>query len=369
MPLEANLVNAMIGLKNQVISNTGALGSIAVSVAAIGAIVTTVKVFASIMNGQNFSVWQILKPLIVCVLCGHFALVTSTLDVVPNLLTVAISRLTTTEQANKNFSLVEKMLANGKEKQDAADAEVQKNLGIENNDGDNLDEKIENASAAGVVTPSSSTTSGEEMSELKDAQQIAADDAKSKKDRGFGGRLLDQMFGFFLDNIAGMLCRLFTFLMKIIVPFIVGGAQVYLAVLAVLGMFALAFSNFPGLGGFGRWVSRYMHTAFWMPSIYLVNYLFHLGLVFLTSNVEYLATLEGITTRAGAIALYSAICLYMCFQVPTIASYVVESAGVGAGALGNKAVNAGKAIVRTMAGGPAGAAAGAAASSVKGVVK
>ena len=326
IPANSSFVQVMIKMKEMVIHEATPMFDIAGIIACIGGIITTVRVCAGIMNGRQFSVWEIIKPLVVIALCFDFSLVTRLLDIVPN----GVSKIATEmcvknrkeDTVNANLKAMFVNLAKAENEQEEKNT---KKFSPNSKTGQTAIAELGND----FIGPTIESSSVAQDNSERIVVQVTNDDGRKnffQKCAGF----LKSAWGVVNDSLTANVCQWACGVMNLVFPIVIGVAQIMLAILAFLGPFALAFCNFPGLGGFKTWVVKYIHTSFWMPVTSILYFINIEGMEMLLSMRVTAGTLDETLSQLGgqvtAMLIFKVVMLFAVFKVPTYANYVVDSA-------------------------------------------
>lgn len=336
-----SFIDIMVGLKDQLLADASLFAWIAAFFASVGGIIVTVRTCSGIMNGREFNLWELLKPIVIIIVCRNFVIVPRVLDIIPNTVTVITTDIIKSKTPDNKTFLVNLFQKLAEEE----NKETGKNMkGIDPN-GVYTAEGVGGA----VMSPSfgsddlSAAAASSNDASLS-GSRVFEDSSKNEK-RFFDslGKFLTSFFGALAQSFIAQLAQGFTALMDFVFPCVIGVSQVMLAILALLGPFSLSFTAFPGLSGFRSWVVKYLHLSLWMPIAYILYFVYNEG-ISLLSKVRF--DIGDVLTSGGgivtAILLFNIVVLINIFRIPTMANNIVEASvnsGLGGtpGYLMNKA--------------------------------
>lgn len=303
-----------------------AFGSLAGVVAGLLCAVVLLKLAHDYLEGQGITLWQVLRPLVILVLCCNFnTFVAGPLHSMCNLVTRGISN-----QCSVSWKQYKTAMGNHLKVQLSSSA-IKSQMEIDKG----WNETKQNFASVGQPTES-----GEKKSfwtKIGDACEAGLKTLLSWGNHG-GAVLLNDL-DFRISGVLAMAVEcLLLFFMKVVLLGQQISCYITLTILTLLGPFAFALAIVPGFShNISSWIARYVQIALWIPIGQLVMYL----------NLQILGR---ITVMAQSYEIGSKyilivaliVCIMQAAAVPQIATYIVESSGdSGAGSKGMNSLREG----------------------------
>jgi len=300
-------IEMLEGLRRGIVnSKLGAMGSIATVIAALLCGAVFLKISHDYLSGRGITLWEIVRPLVLLVLCANFnTFVAGPLHATCNLMTKSMSRtvnISGSQVTKKLGAAIKKQFENSQAATvenvtstvDLLKTTWQNTVGTQETFGGKLKWGFVNALVAPFTV----------MTGIKREAVIACD---------FVG--FSMIIGL-VESVLYWLMRLFMFGQQVY-------CYVYLSILTLLGPFAFALGVYPGFQhSVNNWIARYVQICFWIPVGQLVMYCNYWMLDHLTDFGAGATFGDKWLVVAGLI-----VCLLNIRAVPQIASFVVESAG------------------------------------------
>lgn len=305
------VIGAMEGMRSALVNGKlSAFGSLAAVIAGLLCAFVFLKISHDYLEGNGITLWQVIRPLVLLVLCCNFNLfVAGPIHSMCNLVTNGMGRqcqmsaTAFTKAVQKQFQVQynssQLKLAAELEKTKKANEDLQASVQVkEGNWFQRTGSAIVNAGAT----------------LMKAAGNWL----------GFGCKAvlndLDLRFsGVFLIIIESLLV--------LIMKMMILGQQIYcyiyLTILTLLGPFVFALAIVPSFGhSISSWIARYIQVAFWIPIGQLIMFL---NFQILGRITELTAGYDFGEKYVMIVALF--VCILNVKAVPQIAAYVVESSG------------------------------------------
>lgn len=286
----------------------GAVTSVGVSLAAFCTAIALIKLSSDFLKGTHFDWWQFVRPLLIFIIVCNF----STIVVGPlrQISSIYNTRLTKSvgESADTFKAEFKKMCE-----------QAQWNTIIPQED------VVESESNGG--------------------------NAISRWFKGIGDKITRMTFKLQANINLGagkILAGIMFFLLDIYTSVFVIIARVYLIIMALIGPFTFAISILPSYpGGIKLWVERYIQYTLWEPLLSIAMYIM--------LQIMVTATFTAATDVGGvATVIFLMVAVFVIVkQVPTIASFIIESMGTAglANEMAGTGMSAGKKAAMIVMGG------------------
>lgn len=331
MILSSNsVINTLDGLRGAVVaSKLAAFSALAATLAAVFAGIVLLRLAHDYVSGQGLTFWELVRPFVLFLLVARFnTFVADPLHRVVNIFSAGIER-----QADKGFGdyagKVSTFLANSISQ---TKTEMGRHLG-----GGSTSSASQADGVSGSSNSSGSSIGQWFSDRARDVGNYALEKVKAFFDwigRGVADFVttISNMCGFGLNSsdieqhpFLMILGLLLTGAMKLVLFAQQCQCYVLLTILTLLGPFAFALSIFqPYRSSATSWIARYISISLWIP----------IGQIVMFVSYKLLDMVAGMELSAGATEPLLTVCAIivsiMCIrQVPTMTSYVVESAGSG----------------------------------------
>ena len=286
----------------------GAVTSVGVSLAAFCTAIALIKLSSDFLKGTHFDWWQFVRPLLIFIIVCNF----STIVVGPlrQISSIYNTRLTKSvgESADTFKAEFKKMCE-----------QAQWNTIMPQED------VVESESNGG--------------------------NAISRWFKGMGDKITRMTFKLQANINLGagkILAGIMFFLLDIYTSVFVIIARVYLIIMALIGPFTFAISILPSYpGGIKLWVERYIQYTLWEPLLSIAMYIM--------LQIMVTATFTAATDVGGvATVIFLMVAVFVIVkQVPTIASFIIESMGTAglANEMAGTGMSAGRKAVMIIKGG------------------
>lgn len=286
----------------------GAVTSVGVSLAAFCTAIALIKLSSDFLKGTHFDWWQFVRPLLIFIIVCNF----STIIVEPlrQISSIYNTRLTKSvgESADTFKAEFKKMCE-----------QAQWNTIMPQED------VVESESNGG--------------------------NAISRWFKGIGDKITRMTFKLQANINLGagkILAGIMFFLLDIYTSVFVIIARVYLIIMALIGPFTFAISILPSYpGGIKLWVERYIQYTLWEPLLSIAMYIM--------LQIMVTATFTAATDVGGvATVIFLMVAVFVIVkQVPTIASFIIESMGTAglANEMAGTGMSAGKKAAMIVMGG------------------
>lgn len=179
---------------------------------------------------------------------------------------------------------------------------------------------------------------------------------------------ISDSIGAYFDELVLLIARIIYYAVYCLLKIT---SLIYVLFIGMFGSIIIAMSLFKWFeGGFPTWIARLVTTLMWMPILNIVSYAVStIQLVMVQNDIDAINASQTNFKEDSFGILFYVIATGMYWQVPKIAGFLMESAGVGSGGLGmfgNLAQNVGSSASSGV-GGAMGAVTGGAWSGVKSV--
>lgn len=326
------VIEAMEAMRRSLVNGKlSAFGSLAGVVAGLLCAVVLLKLAHDYLEGQGITLWQVIRPLVILVLCCNFnTFVAGPLHSVCNLVTRGMSN-----QCSVSWAQYKTAMGNHLKVQLASSA-IKSQMELEEARQETM------ANFASVGQP---TESGEKKSFWRKIGDSFEAGLKSLISFGVhGGAALLNQIDFRISGVLTMAVELLLlFIMKVVLLGQQISCYITLTILTLLGPFAFALAIVPGFShNISSWIARYVQIALWIPIGQIVMYL----------NLQILGRITVMAQSYDIGSKYILIvalivCIMQASAVPQIANYIVESSG-DSGA-GNKGMNSLRETFQTIA--------------------
>lgn len=329
------LIEQILFIKGELLSSGGILNTFILIACSLGLITSAIYIFANTaeaqMTGQGINTWSFLRPLVVGFCISIFPLIIDILDG----LSTATSKIIS--QATNDFRDETRAIRKELRQAEAASYNdfMSKVPGYEDNNTE-ITEKSEKGlgmvvSIAGAGTEATDIieTDTQTRNEALSTLWSKVDSALRKANDAIGGVFYDICNSVNIFS-ARIISNLIYSIAKIAAPIIKALATIYLVILALIGPIVFAIGIAPSLtSSITSWLSRYIQISLWLPLSDLVMYIIR------SMELTVLKAHQGMNTGGiiyypdDAMCIISLICIVAIFKVPTIASWIISSAGAG----------------------------------------
>lgn len=286
----------------------GPVTSVGISLAAFCAAFSLIKNSSGFLKGSHFDWWGFVRPIVIfLIVCNFSTIVVGPLRRISNIYNVRLTKVVG-------------------ESSDTFKSEFKK--------------MCEEASWTTII-PQEDVT----------AAEGSGGNFFTKWIRGVGDKLTRMTFKINASvNLASgkIIAGIMFFLLNIYTSVFVIIARVYLVLMALIGPFTFAISILPSYhGGIKLWVERYIQYTLWEPLLSIAMYIM--------LQVMIAATFTAATDVGGvATVIFLMIAVFVIVkQVPTIASFIIESTGTAglANQMAGTGMDAGKKTAMILKGG------------------
>ena len=286
----------------------GAVTSVGVSLAAFCTAIALIKLSSDFLKGTHFDWWQFVRPLLIFIIvCNFSTIVVGPLRQISSIYNTRLTR-SVGESADTFKAEFKKMCEQAQWNTIMPQEDV---VESESNEGN----------------------------------------AISRWFKGIGDKITRMTFKLQANINLGagkILAGIMFFLLDIYTSVFVIIARVYLIIMALIGPFTFAISILPSYpGGIKLWVERYIQYTLWEPLLSIAMYIM--------LQIMVTATFTAATDVGGvATVIFLMVAVFVIVkQVPTIASFIIESMGTAglANEMAGTGMSAGKKAAMIVMGG------------------
>lgn len=254
-------------------------------------------VWQSWCKGDSINVYALFRPFVIGIIIVNFSGFVSLLDGVCGWINMPTKTLVHDyAESNKTFS---KNLNKLLEKIDEDEPEAQKDPAVKTN------------------------VKGLEK-QLDEMEPFTTDEA-DKKDEGWVDKLEKYLFDDLKEYIASVFVSFLSIISLIVAIGVLLVAFVSKIILVYLGPFAFALSLIPYFSGsLSNWLRRYIVVSLYAPCINIVCFV-----ILSLYNSVFVKTPDSAEMGLGWVLMISVASTLSFFSVPSMASYIVDSAGAG----------------------------------------
>lgn len=267
------------------------------SIGGIGASISVLKISGEMMRGKELHLGEILKPIILAIFILNFNLmVAKPLDAIFGNITEAIKTIDTKAQNDYEGERVKIRERLRKEEDDTKD-EIE---------GISFSSNERNSSFLDYMSIFSPTIG--RFYDIFTSQDPTEYRMKSIKRMG---NIMTDIFGWIVDLSANIIS---------------GASMIFLMILAIVGPLVFSLALVPFFSeGISQWIARYIQISMWPAIVHIIKYVYFklMGVV----ATGYVADAD--THPFIVFFMVSGIALYCLFKTPTIAGWIVQSAGTG----------------------------------------
>ena len=309
-----SILQTLDGLRRGIVnSKLGEMSYVATVVAALLCGAVFLKISHDYLSGKGITLWDILRPLVLLLLCANFnTFVAGPLHATCNLMTASMSRsvdVSGRQVMGRIGASIRRQFDNSQMAQvqnfGQTVEQIKTDLQREPAQNSGFWDKIKTG-AGNVVMAVTHAVTGIEKARLLSLDFIGT------------------------TAIVGILESVLYWIMRLVMFGQQVYCYIYLSILTLIGPFAFALGVYPGFShSVTSWIGRYVQICFWIPIGQLVMY----------CNYWMLDTIAsmGVDAMFGdkwLMVAASLVCIMNVSAVPQIASFVVESAG-DSGAMGS----------------------------------
>lgn len=329
------LFEQIVYVKEELLSSGGMLNTFVLIACSIGLITSALYIFANTaeaqINGQGVNLWNYFRPFVVGFCILSFPLLVTILDGLSSGTSRIIS-MATDEFKQESKRLKKQLREDERAYYDGYMASVP---GYEDS---NSEDNTKTEQGLGlVVSIAGAGTQATDIVETDPQRQEGALSSLWDKVDNALQSANDAIGGFFTDTArtlntlsARVITRIIYSIAAAASPIIKALAAVYLIILSLVGPVVFAIGIAPSLtSSISSWFARYIQISLWLPLSDLITYIIRaMEVVVLKAHQAH--TVGGIVYYPDdAMTLISIISIAAIFKVPTIAGWIISSAGAG----------------------------------------
>lgn len=322
-------------IKEELLSSGGMLNTFILIACSIGLITSAIYIFANTaeaqLNGQSVNLWNFFRPFVVGFCILSFPLIISILDG----LSTGTSRVIS--MATADFKEESKKLKKDIRESEKAYYDDYMSSVPGYKDSNSTDTGKTEQGLGLVVSIAGAGTEATDIVETNPQQVEGALAALWGKVDNALQKANDAIGGFFTDTAralntfsARVISRIIYSIAAAASPIIKALAAVYLIILSLVGPVVFAIGIAPSLtSSISSWLARYIQISLWLPLSDLITYITRaMEVIVLKAHQGHIS--GGIAYYPDdAMTLISIISIVAIFKVPTIAGWIISSAGAG----------------------------------------